>query len=108
MIVPRDFFQKRAAHPLERAAFDLIAQPIGIRDRPAVRADHQALHRDHSIGRVELVDRNEETRRRELEESFACSCRCEREVAPIEIGWVRLAARGRALIGSECRVALFP
>ena len=46
LIVPGDLFAQRAAHALQRAAFDLIAQTVGIRDRAAVVADDDALHAD--------------------------------------------------------------
>ena len=36
LVVPGDFFAERAAHALQRAAFDLVPQTVGIGDRAAV------------------------------------------------------------------------
>ena len=48
LVVPGDFFQQRAAHALERAAFGLILQAVRIGDRAGVDGDDHALYRDLS------------------------------------------------------------
>ena len=45
-IVPRHLFAKRAAHALKRAAFDLVAHAVGVRDRSAVLRDDEPCDLD--------------------------------------------------------------
>ncbi|OGU01959.1 MAG: hypothetical protein A2W29_14015 [Gemmatimonadetes bacterium RBG_16_66_8] len=59
-----------------------------------------------SLGRRELVGRDVEALRRQPEQRFACRGRGLRQVAVVEVLWVRLAAGRGALIRSDRRVAL--
>src|SRR5262249_43208355 len=42
LLVPHHLFTERSAHALERAAFDLGAQPVRVCNGPAVLRDHEA------------------------------------------------------------------
>ena len=64
-----------------------------------------AANGDGAVGRREPIDRDAEARRSQLQQRFARGRGGEREVALVEIRRRRLAARRRALIGRNLRVA---
>ena len=47
-VVPSDFFQQSSAHALQNAAFSLIPEPVGIRNRPAIHGDDEAGRADQA------------------------------------------------------------
>jgi len=53
LVVPCNFLAQCPADPLQRPAFELIAQPVGIGDRPAVVTHHDPL--DSHLPRI-LID----------------------------------------------------
>ena len=44
LCVPRHLLGERATHALQRGAFELVPEAVGIRDRAAVVRDEQAFH----------------------------------------------------------------
>src|ERR1700679_4073578 len=57
--VPGDFLHKRTAHALQQAAFHLIPQSIGIRDRPAVDRHDEAARMDDARRGVHVYFSNQ-------------------------------------------------
>ena len=68
--------------------------------------DAIASRRDHAVAGDQLLDRDAETRRRQLQQRLRARWRRQRQVALVEVRRVRLLPGRRALIGRERGVAL--